>query len=185
MRCNKIGVLIIEDNPGDATIIEEMLNELKMELDIRVARDGLEAVHVLEGRCLDLPDMIILDLNLPKLNGYEVLKFIKGDGGLKAIPVVVMTGSLRKEDETRSRDMGAADYCIKPATVAEMDKVTACLKGNLEPIYCGKWRGNCPGTSADAGLGPRSRSQYARSVPYHKEPQIMDIAWPELRYEFH
>jgi DNA-binding response OmpR family regulator len=124
-------VLIVEDNPGDAFMIEEMLNELKLELKVSVVKDGQEALDILSDGQDNVPDLVILDLNLPRVDGFGVLKYMKARQKLSSIPVVVMTGSLRTEDEKMSRELGAADYCLKPATVDEMDTTINCLKRNL------------------------------------------------------
>lgn len=127
-----LAVLIVEDNPGDAFMIKEMLNDLKLDLKVTVVKDGQEALDVLsDGRGI-LPDLVILDLNLPKVDGFDVLKYMKARQKLNPIPVVVMTGSSRIEDEKRSRQLGAADYCIKPATLDEMDGTVLSLRRNLE-----------------------------------------------------
>ena len=134
MSDNKLEVLIVEDNPGDAYIIKEMLKDLKLNLGITVAEDGQQALEILKARRNGTPNLVILDLNLPKINGFEVLSYMKASPTLALIPVVVMTGSLRSEDEQRSRDMGAADYCIKPATADEMERSETCLKAHLESL---------------------------------------------------
>ena len=87
---------------------------------------------------------MILDLNLPRMDGFDVLRMMKADDGLRSIPVVVMTGSLKKEDENKARSLGAADYCIKPATVEEMETTLMCLRGHLGPSWTKKkqrWTG--------------------------------------------
>ncbi len=80
-----------------------------------------------------IPDLIILDLNLPRMDGFEVLDLMKKDDELRSIPVVVITGSLRSEDETRARSLGAIEYCIKPSTVEEMDRLISCFRDRLRP----------------------------------------------------
>ncbi|HEY3420261.1 MAG TPA: response regulator [Methanomassiliicoccales archaeon] len=134
MSDNRLEVLIVEDNPGDAYIIKELLKDLKLNLNITLAEDGQEAVNFLKAKRNGTPGLVILDLNLPKINGFEVLSFMKSSQQLATIPVVVMTGSLRREDEQKSRELGAADYCIKPATVEEMERSEMCLRAHLEPL---------------------------------------------------
>jgi CheY-like chemotaxis protein len=138
-------VLIIEDNPGDVVIVEALLQELKVDLNISIAKDGHEALNILVNGRNGLPDLIILDLNLPKVHGFDVLKFIKADETLRAISVVVMTGSLRTEDEAISRELGASDYCLKPATILEMERTKMCLRGHLDGIV---------GRKRSGGVGP-------------------------------
>ncbi len=149
MNGNKMRVLIVEDNPGDAYMIEEMLHDLKMELSITVIEDGKQAVETLL-RALT-PDMVILDLNLPRMNGFDVLACMKAESSLSSVPVIVMTGSLRREDEIKARSMGAAEYCIKPPTTIEMEVTKMCLRNHLEIISRNKGneRDASPSTSVN------------------------------------
>jgi len=153
MNGKEMKVLIVEDNPGDAFMIEDMLHDLKLGMKINVAKDGQEALDILMDGQYNAADLVILDLNLPKVDGFEVLKYMKARPKLNSIPVVVMTGSLRKEDEKRSRELGATDYCLKPSTSEEMDITKQCLRKNLELVPTkGKTYG--PDTSASLGLAP-------------------------------
>lgn len=145
MSDHKLEVLIVEDNPGDAYMIKEMLQDLKLSMSIRVAKDGQAALNILKEGQSGAPNLMILDLNLPKVNGFEVLRFMKSSPGLRAIPVIVMTGSLRREDEQMSRELGAVDYCIKPSTADEMERTIMCLRVNLDSLTREKGRN---------GLGP-------------------------------
>jgi CheY-like chemotaxis protein len=149
---NKLEVLIVEDNPGDAYMIKEMLGDLNLSLGITVAKDGQAALDILKGIKNGKPGLVILDLNLPKVNGFEVLTFMKSSQNLRSIPVVVMTGSLRGEDEQRSRELGAVDYCIKPSTVDEMERSEMCLRAHLEPLSKEKARNKDSGPSIQFGL---------------------------------
>lgn len=133
MNGKRLEVLVVEDNPGDACLIEEMLDDLKLELKVTMAKDGQEALSILSDGRGNVPNLIILDLNLPKVDGFDVLKYMKESRKLSVIPVVVMTGSIRIEDEKRCRELGAVDYCIKPATSEEMDGTTLRLGKNLQP----------------------------------------------------
>lgn len=151
MSENMLEVLIVEDNPGDAYMIKEMLGDLNLTLKVTVAKDGQAALEILKGTKNGKPGLVILDLNLPKVNGFEVLAFMKSSQNLKSIPVVVMTGSLRAEDEQRSRELGAVDYCIKPSTADEMERSEMCLRAHLEPLSKEKAR-NGTGPSFKIGL---------------------------------
>ena len=152
MNENRVEVLIVEDNPGDAYIIREMLQDLKMNLGITIAKDGQAALNILNERQNGTPGMVILDLNLPKVNGFEVLRFMRSSTDLRSIPVVVMTGSLRREDELRSRELGATDYCIKPSTADEIDRTEMCLRTNLEPLMRDKGRSGGSGPTVKMKL---------------------------------
>ena len=104
------------------------------------------------------PDLVILDLNLPRMNGFDVLACMKAESSLGSIPVIVMTGSLRKEDEVRARSLGAADYCIKPATFIEIERARGCLKAQLEIINCNKREKRGPSTDLAEPFHVRSSS---------------------------
>lgn len=110
-------VLIIEDNPGDARLIREALSNEERDARFSVARDGVEGIDAIRrrGRFADapVPDLVILDLNLPKKRGVEVLQEIKGDPALCSIPVVVLTTSTDEEDIRRCYELHANCYVVK------------------------------------------------------------------------
>ena len=108
-------VLIVEDNPGDVRLIQEGFKTSSATLYF--ARDGVEATHFLETRRQEgLPQLIVLDLNLPQKSGFEVLQFVKHDEMLKRIPVIVLSSSQNPEDVARAYDFHANCYLTKPAT---------------------------------------------------------------------
>ena len=108
-----IRVLLIEDNPGDADLTAETLEAGKLHVDIAVAPDGVAALSQLR-EAREPPDLILLDLNLPKLDGREVLRQIKAHDELRRIPVVILTSSDAEQDIMRSYDLGANCYVTKP-----------------------------------------------------------------------
>jgi chemotaxis family two-component system response regulator Rcp1 len=118
-----IEILLVEDNPGDVRLTIEALKEGKITNNLRVARDGEEALDILHrrGRFSDSarPDIILLDLNLPKRDGREVLAEIKNDKKLMAIPVVVLTMSKTEEDILRSYQLHANCYITKPIDMVQ------------------------------------------------------------------
>jgi len=113
-----IEILLVEDNPDDVELTVEALRDSKVVNRISVARDGVEALAFLrkEGphAVAPTPDVVFLDLNMPRKNGREVLKEMKQDPKLKAIPVVILTTSSADEDILRSYDLQAAAYVVKP-----------------------------------------------------------------------
>jgi two-component system, chemotaxis family, response regulator Rcp1 len=131
-------IMIIEDNIGDALLISELLEEIGLSIHTTIAKDGRMAMDIFKKENVSpnvsVPDLVILDLNLPKVHGFDILAYMKATPNLRSIPVVVMTGSLNREDEKRARSMGVTDYCNKPATADEMDVTTGCLKRHLEPL---------------------------------------------------
>lgn len=111
-------ILLVEDNEGDVGLIEEILGEVNIRNRLHVVEDGEEAMLFLHGKGnfsgSPRPDIILLDLNLPKKDGREVLKEIKEDKILKNIPVVVLTSSEAERDILRSYDLNANAYVTKP-----------------------------------------------------------------------
>jgi CheY-like chemotaxis protein len=116
-----IKILLVEDNPDDVDITKRALKEARIINKLWVARDGQEALDFLQhqGTYQDpssspKPGLILLDINLPKLNGVEVLKIIKNDPGLKRIPVVMLTVTKRDEDIIKSYNNGCNSFIQKP-----------------------------------------------------------------------
>lgn len=114
----QIDILVVEDNSGDARLIKEVMSDNKRFSSFYLARDGVEAMDFLNnrGKFKDTPkpDLIILDLNLPKKDGREVLAEIKSDDNLKHIPIVIMTISQAEEDIINSYNLHANCYISKP-----------------------------------------------------------------------
>lgn len=113
-----IEILLVEDNPGDVRLIVEALRDGKVQNKLHIAKDGMEATAFLhrEGEYADAlyPDLILLDLNLPKKDGPEVLAEIKEDPALKHIPVVILTSSQEEEDIVKTYNLRANCYVTKP-----------------------------------------------------------------------
>lgn len=114
-------ILLVEDNPADVKITQRAIKETSLPIDLIVVRDGQEAVDYLlrQGKYADqplhrLPDLILLDLNLPRLTGHEVLQRIRNTPALRAVPVVVLTTSKRLEDVQEMYAAGANTYIEKP-----------------------------------------------------------------------
>jgi CheY-like chemotaxis protein len=113
-----IDVLLVEDDAGDVLLIREAFEHNKVHNNLAVVSDGVEAIEYLrrEGEYGDAPrpDLMLLDLNLPRKDGREVLAEVKADPGLRSIPVVVLTTSKAEEDVLRSYDLHANAYVTKP-----------------------------------------------------------------------
>ena len=124
-----IHILLVEDNAGDVRLTREALKEGKVRNRLTVAPDGVEALAVLrrEGRYKDepRPDLILLDLNLPKKDGRDVLAEIKDDPVLRRIPVVVLTTSKAEEDIIKTYDLHANCYITKPV---DFDKFVSVVR---------------------------------------------------------
>ena len=113
-----IEILLIEDSPADILITREAFSEARLLNDIHVVEDGVQALEFLRRQgafaSAPRPDLILLDLNLPRKNGREVLAEIKADDSLKAIPVIVLTTSSAHEDILQAYDLHANCYVVKP-----------------------------------------------------------------------
>jgi two-component system, chemotaxis family, response regulator Rcp1 len=128
----QIEILLVEDSPTDVLIAREALAEAKLINSIHVAADGVEAMDFLckRGRFASAPrpDLILLDLNLPRKNGREVLVEIKQDDDLKNIPVVVLTTSSDEEDILKSYDLHANCYVVKPVEFMNFVKAVQSIQ---------------------------------------------------------
>jgi CheY-like chemotaxis protein len=117
-RPDPIEVLLVEDDPGDVLLIREAFEDNKVANRLHVVADGVEALEFMrrtDGYAdAPRPDLILLDLNLPRKDGREVLAEVKADGDLRTIPVVVLTTSEAEEDVLRSYDLHANAYVTKP-----------------------------------------------------------------------
>lgn len=127
-----IDILLVEDNPGDVELIREALSEAKVRNELHVTYDGVQAMKFLRGEDpyadAPCPDLILLDLNLPKKSGREVLEEIKDDPDLKLIPVVILTSSKEEEDICRSYQMHANCYITKPVDFEQFMKVVKSIE---------------------------------------------------------
>jgi two-component system, chemotaxis family, response regulator Rcp1 len=128
-RNGPIEILLVEDNPGDVRLTKEALKEGKVYSNLHTVKDGVEAMEFLrrEGKYKDVPrpDIILLDLNLPRKDGREVLEEIKSDELLKRIPVVVLTTSKAEEDVLRTYNLHANCYVTKPV---DLEKFMVVVK---------------------------------------------------------
>ncbi len=131
-KCGPIEILLVEDNPGDVRLTIEALKEGKVANEINVAVDGIEALAFLrrEGKYENAPkpDLILLDLNLPKKNGREVLAEIKMNSHLKCIPVVILTSSQAEKDIVATYNLHANCYITKPVDFDQFIKVVKSIE---------------------------------------------------------
>ena len=127
-----IEILLIEDNPGDIQLTKEALEDCKMINNLHVAVDGEQAIQFLLRNHpytdVPKPDLILLDLNLPKVDGREVLARIKSKDGLKTIPVVVLTTSKADEDILKVYELHANCYITKPMNIDNFFKVVKAIE---------------------------------------------------------
>jgi two-component system, chemotaxis family, response regulator Rcp1 len=129
-----IDILLVEDNPGDGRLTREILIDQKISNPLHVVENGVEAMAFLRGEGkyagAPRPGLVLLDLNLPKKDGREVLMEIKKDPALKSIPVVILTASQAEEDVLKSYGLHANYYITKPVNLEQMISVLRTV-GNL------------------------------------------------------
>lgn len=132
MSTRPINILLVEDNEGDILLTTEALAECKVPTDLQVLRDGNEALNFLLTQINKapnkLPDLILLDINLPKKNGHEVLESVKNHPDLKHIPIIMLTTSSLDLDVLRAYQEHANCYIIKPLEVNEFLTVTSKIE---------------------------------------------------------
>ena len=123
MEKNPVKILLVEDNEGDIVLTTEALEECVIVNELSVVRDGNEALHFLMTQSKletnELPDLILLDINLPKKNGHEVLQSVKNHPELKHIPIIILSTSTSELDILKAYQEHASCYIIKPAEVEE------------------------------------------------------------------
>jgi CheY-like chemotaxis protein len=127
-----IEILLVEDNPGDVRLTREAFKDGKMKNNLHIAEDGVEALAFVrrQGRYknVPVPDLILLDLNLPKKDGREVLAEIKADPQLKQIPVIVLTTSAAHKDIIRTYHLHANSYITKPVDLDQFFKIIRSIE---------------------------------------------------------
>jgi CheY-like chemotaxis protein len=114
MRRDRISFLLIEDDRVDVMTVQRALKAVKITTRLEVAGDGEEALAMLRSPDRQKPDIILLDLNMPRMNGLEFLRVVKRDPKLKIIPVIVLTTSQEEQDRIDSFSLGVAGYMVKP-----------------------------------------------------------------------
>ena len=126
-----IDILLIEDNPGDVRLAQETLKDYKMQNSLHVVHDGEEALKYLrqEAPFEDAiePDMILLDINLPKLDGFEVMAEMQGDPRLRNIPIVVLTSSRMDQEILKRYKIPSDCYIVKPLTLERYLEAVRCF----------------------------------------------------------
>ena len=124
-------ILMVEDNEGDVLLTRLALKDSKILVELDVVEDGVEAIDYLRHRGRHAgtlrPDLILLDLNLPRMDGREVLAEVKSDPALRRIPVVILSGSAAEEDLVRAYDLHANCYVVKPVGAEEFAKIVKSI----------------------------------------------------------
>ena len=125
---NNIHILLVEDNEGDIILTKKALQDAKLINKLSIVRNGEEALNFFENNSVDIPDLILLDINLPKMNGHEVLKNIKSNEKIKHIPIIMLTTSSSEKDIYSSYQNHANCYITKPVDINEFFKVVSALE---------------------------------------------------------
>jgi len=129
----KITILLVDDNPADADLTKESFEESKIANELHWVQDGVEAMQFLrrEGKYSGVPrpDLVLLDLNMPRKDGREVLAEMKADESLKSIPIIVLTSSQAEEDILRSYKLQASAYVTKPVDLQGLAKIVSGIEG--------------------------------------------------------
>jgi chemotaxis family two-component system response regulator Rcp1 len=127
----RIEVLLVEDNPGDARLTREAFHDANPSIRVHVASDGVDAMHFLRLEHLYFdsprPDLILLDLNMPRMDGREVLAIVKSDEELKSIPIVILTTSDAETDIAQSYQLRANCYLTKPVELGEFETLVRSI----------------------------------------------------------
>jgi len=126
-------VLYVEDEENDIFFVRLAFRRAGLTASLHVATDGREAVDFLSASDRErfpLPSLVLLDLNLPVMSGWDVLRWIRAQPPLKDLPVVVLSSSIQPADRKQAQELHADDYIVKPANMSEMDEVMRRLKGS-------------------------------------------------------
>jgi CheY-like chemotaxis protein len=134
-RQGKNYIILADDDEDDRFLFMEVVKELypaHPSIDVRIAEDGFELLNFLEKPGIALPELILLDLNMPLINGFECLEVLKKDLRLKDIPVIIYSTSSRDEDKRKAYELGASHYIEKPKSFTD-------LKDVLRPVLQSHW----------------------------------------------
>lgn len=130
-RAHPADILIVDDNESDTMLMEEAIKDTMMANSVHIVHDAAEAINYLNKKHQyensPMPDLILLDLNMPEFTGKEFLKVIKNDPRFAAIPVIILTGSENPKDITDSYRLGANCYIVKPANFMRFKKVISII----------------------------------------------------------
>ena len=132
---DSLHVLLVEDNQADAEIVRHFLSQCDVESNVTIVDDGEDALDILRYNAKFSPalrpDLILLDLNLPRMGGFEVLEELNSDGVLREIPVVILTASDNESDRTRAQDLRVRQYITKPKSSSEFASILSSIEKSL------------------------------------------------------
>ncbi|KYG82249.1 response regulator [Roseivirga echinicomitans] len=125
---NSLNILLVEDNESDIMLIRLALEDVEIVRSLTAVNNGHEALQYLTKEDTILPDLILLDINMPVMDGLEALEKIKANDSIKQIPVIMLTTSSRKEDIIKSYKAHSNSYIIKPNDITGLDKVAEVIR---------------------------------------------------------
>jgi CheY-like chemotaxis protein len=136
MKTEKPNVLLVEDNPADINLVEEALEEARLDCHLHIMRDGVRAIEFLDRLDSELdhppPDVVLLDLNLPKVGGEEVLKRVRMSPKCEGVKVLIISSSDVPADRERVMQLGANDYFRKPSDLAQFMLLGVKIRAMIE-----------------------------------------------------
>jgi CheY-like chemotaxis protein len=141
-----VRILLVDDNPADAMLAKELLLETKLPATVSVVTDGEYAIAMIEEMLkskMEMPELVLLDLNIPRRNGHEVLRLLKGMPSILTMLIVIYTGSRSPIDLETARVSGANGYIVKPIDAGEMDETIVAFKELLQLLIRMKSNDNC------------------------------------------
>ncbi len=121
-------ILLIEDDLVDQMTVKRAFKELKVINELQIANDGEEALEILRDDSKDIPGIILLDLNMPKMNGIEFLQEVKKDQSFKTIPVIVLTTSKHEKDKVETFNLGVSGYMVKPVDYEQFLEIMKSIR---------------------------------------------------------
>jgi two-component system, chemotaxis family, response regulator Rcp1 len=131
-----VRILLAEDNPGDVLLFREALRHSRLACELVVAEDGEKALKLLEKCVTDghsgTPDLIVLDVNLPKRSGQDVLRWVRNHPGLATVPVMILTSSASPDDKTKATVLGADLYVQKSSNLDDIFQIGATVQGLMD-----------------------------------------------------
>jgi CheY-like chemotaxis protein len=132
-----LNIILVEDSPADVFLIRQALEKDGLKFDLRVLEDGEKGVNFIEqldaDETIQCPDLVLLDLNLPKKTGDQVLERMRSSGRCRQVPVVIVTSSDSPKDRARAAFLGATGYFQKPSKLDEFMKLGALVKSLIDP----------------------------------------------------
>ena len=141
-----VRILLVDDNPADAMLAKELILETKLPATVSVVTDGEYAIAMIEEMLkskMEMPELVLLDLNIPRRNGHEVLRLLKGMPSILTMLIVIYTGSRSPIDLETARVSGANGYIVKPIDAVEMEETIVAFKELLQLLMRMKSNDNC------------------------------------------